>query len=97
MCASDLPCVAVVEGEPLIVGARFVVGAVTVIENAGNDAVAEPSLTEITMPLNAAFVPAGGVPESCPVAVLNEAQLGSPVTANVSAFPSASLAVGTNE
>src|SRR5258706_4307152 len=82
-----VPCVAVVEGEPLIVGARFVVGAVTVIENAGNDAVAEPSLTEITMPLNVAFVPAGGVPESFPVAVLNEAQLGSPLTANVSAFP----------
>jgi hypothetical protein len=92
-----VPWVAVTEGDPLIVGARFVVGAVTVIENAGNEAVAEPSLTEITMPVNAPVVPVGGVPESRPLAVLNEAQLGSPVTPNVSVLPSASLAVGTNE
>src|SRR5262245_995715 len=48
--AYAVPCVAVADGVPLIVGARFVVGAVTVIVNAGSDAVAVPSLTESTMP-----------------------------------------------
>jgi len=40
-----VPCVAVVEGEPLDRRRSIRRGAVTVIENAGNDAVAEPSLT----------------------------------------------------
>ena len=51
--------------------ADFLDGAVTVIENAVNDAVAIPSLTEITMPANAPVVPVGGVPESRPVLVLS--------------------------
>ena len=77
-------------------GLTVAFGAVTVIENAGNDAVAAPSLTEITMPANAPVVPVGGVPESRPVVVLNDAQPGIPVTPKVSVLPSASLAVGTN-
>ena len=70
-----MPCVAVVGGVPLIVGARFVVGAVTVIENAASDTVFGPSLTEIRMLLNVPVVP-GAVPESRPVRVSNAAQLG---------------------
>ncbi len=66
------------------------------IANAGSDAVAVPSLTEITMLPVPPVVPAGGVPLSRPVVVSNTAQLGRPVIANVSTLPSASLAVGTN-
>jgi hypothetical protein len=91
-----VPCVAVVAGEPEIVGGRFDVGAVTAIENAGNAALLAPSLTEITMLANVPVVPAGGVPESRPVLVSNVAQAGRPEIANVSAPPSGSLAVGTN-
>src|SRR5690606_1600888 len=44
------PSVAVVAGEPEIVGARFAgTAAATVIENAGSDAVALPSLTVMRM------------------------------------------------
>src|SRR5436190_21110588 len=76
---------------PEIVGGRF--GCVTAIENAGNDAVACPSLTLIAM---LADVPAAvGVPWSCPVVVLNVAQVGMFATLNVSVVPvSVSLAVG---
>ena len=49
------PTVALLEGEPVIVGARFV--CATVIENAGRLVVAVPSLTLITMP---EVVPASG-------------------------------------
>src|SRR5436190_23985110 len=57
------PVVAVVAGVPEIVGGRF--GCVTSIENAGNDAVACPSLTLIAM---LADVPAAvGVAWRCPV------------------------------
>src|SRR5690606_30352595 len=42
------PTVAEVGGEPLIVGARFA-AAGTSIENAGNEALARPSLTRMTM------------------------------------------------
>ena len=43
-----VPAVTLVGGVPLIVGARFG-GACTLIANAGSDADARPSLTEITM------------------------------------------------
>src|SRR5256885_1389465 len=87
------PVVAVVAGVPEIVGGRF--GCVTTIENAGNDAVACPSLTLIAM---LADVPAAvGVPWSCPVVVLNVAQVGMFATLNLSVVPaSGSLAVGVN-
>ena len=65
------------------------------IANAGSDAVAVPSLTEITMLPVPPVVPTGGVPLSRPVVVSNTAQLGRPVIANVSTLPSGSLAVGT--
>jgi len=46
-----LPATTLVLGVPLIVGAGVgaAVGAVTVIENAGNDAEVLPSLTEMSM------------------------------------------------
>jgi hypothetical protein len=91
-----VPCVAVVAGDPEIVGGRLAVGALTAIANAGNAADAVPSLTEITMLENVAVVPTGGVPLKRPVAVVNVAQLGRPAIANVSVLPSGSLAVGTN-
>jgi hypothetical protein len=43
-----VPAVTLVGGVPLIVGARFG-GACTLIANEGSEAVARPSLTEITM------------------------------------------------
>ena len=91
-----VPCVAVVAGAPEIVGGRLPVGARTVIANAGSDAVAVPSLTEITMLPKSPSCPSGGVPLKPPVVVSNAAQLGRPVIANVSTLPSGSLAVGTN-
>ena len=91
-----MPCVAVVAGVPEIVGGRFVVGAVTVIVNAGSDAVFGPSLAEILMLLNVAVIPLGGVPDNRPVPVSNAAQLGWPAIENLSVSPSGSLAVGTN-
>ena len=74
------PTVALLAGEPVIVGARFV--CATVIENAGRLVVAVPSLTLITM---LEVVPAlVGVPESEPSALLNVAQAGLPWMLNVS-------------
>jgi len=66
--------------------------ALTVIENAGSDTVAMPSLTAITMFECVAAVV--GVPAKRPVEVENVAQDGRLVIENVSAFPLASLAVG---
>ena len=91
-----MPCVAVVGGEPVIVGGRFVVGAVTVIENAASVAKFGPSLTEILMLLNVPVVPLGGVPDKRPVRVSNAAQPGCPAIENIKVSPSGSEAVGTN-
>ena len=90
---------AVAGGVPLMVGGVLVVGAVVVvvgreivIENDRSEALAWPSLTEITM---APSVPVQtGVPDSVPVAMLKEAQSGLSFTLNDSAFPSASAALG---
>ena len=71
-----MPCVAVVGGCPEIVGGRFVVGAITVIENAASDTVFGPSLTEIRILLNVPVAPLGGVPDRRPVRESNAAQLG---------------------
>jgi hypothetical protein len=91
-----VPTVAVVAGVPEIVGGWF--GAAwTVIVNAGNEALAEPSLALITMPVNVPAFAAAGVPVSWPVVVLKLAQLGLFAIANVSVPPSGSLAVGVNE
>src|SRR5262245_5063864 len=55
------PCVAVVGGEPVIVGA-LLAAALTVIENAASDALSEPSLTLMTIPLVVPTFAAAGVP-----------------------------------
>jgi hypothetical protein len=88
-------CVAVVGGEPLIVGTWFGV-ALTVIANAVSDAFNVPSPTLIAMPLVAPTSPAAGVPVSAPVLVLKLAQAGLFVMLNVRVSPSGSLAVGVN-
>ncbi len=91
-----MPCFAFVAGVPLIVGGRLVVGAVTVIANAGRAALALPSLTLMTMPEKLPVVPVGGVPVNAPVCMLKVAQAGLPAIANVSGLSSGSAAVGTN-
>ena len=74
-----MPACTDVPGEPLMVGAWFVdVAAVTVMVNAGSEAVALPSVTEITMPGYVPTCNAAGVPESWPLVVLNVAQAGLP-------------------
>src|SRR5262245_30173685 len=90
------PCITDVVGEPEIVGGRFGAG-LTVIVNAGIEALAEPSLTLIAMFANVPTFVVPGVPVSRPVAVLNVAQLGRLAIANVSVPPSGSLAVGPHE
>jgi hypothetical protein len=94
--AYAVPCVAVVAGEPEIVGVRLLVAAVTLIAKAGSEAEPAPSLTEMTMLPNVPVVPTGGVPVRRPKLGSNVAQLGRPVIANVNGSPSGSLAVGTN-
>jgi hypothetical protein len=89
-----VPTVADVGGLPVIVGAVFVAGAVTVIENAGSDAVLRPSLTEITMLLYVRTLLTDGVPRRRPVVVLNVAQDGRLLMENRSVLPSGSLATG---
>ena len=91
-----LPSVFCVGACQLIV-ALPVAGAVlvVVIENAGSEAVAAPSLTRMTMPL--ATPAAVGVPDRRPVAVLNVAQLGRLSIVQASVSPFASLALGWKE
>jgi hypothetical protein len=86
------PATTEVAGVPLIVG-----GAETVIENAGSDALAVPSLTEIVMFENVPTSVLAGVPVRAPVVVLNAAQLGLPVIENVSVPFRGLAAVGRNE
>ncbi len=87
------PTVTVVAGVPEIVGARFG-AAETVMENAGSEAVALPSETEIVIPLNVPAEPFGGVPLNLPVEPFKVSQDGAPDALNVSVSPSGSLAVG---
>ena len=83
-----------VGGDPEITGGEFGAAA-TVIVNAGNDAIAVPSLTLIVMFAN---VPAAvGVPWSAPVLVLNEAHAGRFPIENVNGSLFGSLALGVNE
>ena len=64
------------------------------IENAGSDADAKPSLTLMPMFANEPTLPAPGVPERRPVAVLNVAQVGRFVMLNVNVLFWASVADG---
>jgi hypothetical protein len=67
------------------------------IENAGSDFVALPSLTLMTMFEYVPIWDEAGVPVRLPVTVLNVAQPGFLATLNVSLLPSGSDAVGRNE
>jgi ethanolamine ammonia-lyase small subunit len=74
------------------------VGAeVTVMENAGRDALDAPSDTLITMPVYVPTLGAVGVPESRPVVVSNVAHDGLPAMENVRVPPAASEALGWNK
>ena len=91
-----MPTFPVVAGVPVMVGDLFGFGFTT-IENAGNETLLVPSVTEITMPLHVRACSANGVPDSWPVALLNPAHAGLFATLNVSLLPSASDAVGLKE
>ena len=100
MGAYGAPTCPVIGGDPGIVGGEFGGGGgggavVTVIVNAGNEAVAVPSLTLIATFAN---VPAAvGVPCNWPVVLLKLAHAGRLAIENVSESLFASLAVGVNE
>ena len=85
-----------VAGAPVIVGA-VLGGALTVSANEGNDVVALPSLTRMTMPDVVPTFAVVGVPLKRPVVVLNEAHAGLLWMLNVSGSLFASLAAGWNE
>jgi hypothetical protein len=87
-----LPTSVPLPGVPEMVGAE-----VTVMENAGREALDAPSATLITMPVSVPMLAAVGVPLSWPVAGLNVAHDGSPAMANVRVPPAASEALGWNE
>ena len=92
------PTVIVRVAVPEITGGRFapVAAADTAIENAGRDAIAEPSLTEMVIPDADPTSEAAGVPDKRPVAVEKVAHMGLPTMANVSEPTSGSVAVGWN-
>src|SRR5690606_37370290 len=91
------PTVAAVAGVPEIVGARLPgAAAATVIEKAGREAVALPSLTVMRMFECVPTCPDPGVPCSRPVDVLNVSHDGRFTMLNDSVSPSESLAVGVN-
>ena len=68
----------------------------TVIENAGSDALDDPSLTLITMPGSVPTLPAVGIPDSCPVPLLKFAHEGLAAIEKLSFAPLAALALGRN-
>jgi hypothetical protein len=89
------PAATEIGGVPLMAGALLPVA--TLIEKGASEALAVPSDTEIVTPLK--VMPTKlllGVPDKRPVVVLNAAQAGLLATENVSAFPSASVALGWN-
>jgi hypothetical protein len=90
------PTVTAVAGEPVMVGAVLDdVGAVfTVMLKGASDLFAFPSLTLMMMFAYEPTEAAPGVPDSLPELVLNVAQAGLPVMANVSGSPFASEALG---
>jgi hypothetical protein len=77
-------------------GARLL-GAVTVIANAGREAVARPSLTRMTIFEYVPTLAAVGVPLRSPVDAVNVAHVGRFVMLYVSLSPSGSEPVGLNE
>ena len=83
-------------GVPEIVGGGGDAAAVTVMVNAGSEAVWAPSLTLMTIGLEVPTSVVAGVPLSLPVLASNAAQKGLPVTAKVSLLPLASDALGWN-
>ncbi|MBK7250084.1 MAG: hypothetical protein IPI06_04125 [Gammaproteobacteria bacterium] len=98
-----VPTVAALDGDPPMVGAVLVgagagagadAAAETVRLNAASEALALPSLTEITIPLVVPTSPEAGVPLSTPVEVENAAHAGLFVIEKLSASPSASDAAG---
>jgi len=72
-----------VAGVPEIVGGGAEVDPVTVIENGGREADAEPLLTLITMPELVPTLAAAGVPLRLPVPALNVAHDGRLAMENV--------------
>src|SRR5258708_170598 len=68
----------------------------TVMENAGSEALAVPSLTEMTMLEVVPALAAAGVPLSLPVEVLNVAHEGPLLIENVKAAPLPPAALGVN-
>jgi hypothetical protein len=91
------PPLPTVAGLALRLTVGFAPAALTVIANAGREAVATPSVTLITMAGSVPTSVAAGVPLSCPVAMLKFAHDGLPVIENVMPLPAGSLAVGVNE
>jgi hypothetical protein len=87
------PTLAEVDGVPLIVGALFD-ESTTVIVNGVSPALTLPSLTRIWMLEYVPTLAAVGVPESCPVALLNVSHAGRFTTPKVIASPSGSEPVG---
>ncbi len=65
--------------------------------NAGSEALAEPSLTLITMFEYVPTAPVPGVPDSRPVLVLNVAHVGRLAMLKASVLPSGSDAAGWKE
>ena len=93
-----VPTTIEVAGLPEIVGGRLVLlgGAMTLTSNAGRTVCALPSETHTTIPRCMPTSAAAGVPDSSPVAVLNDAQAGFASMPKISASPSASAAAGVN-
>jgi hypothetical protein len=98
------PTVTAVPGVPEIVVAAPLGGgddpdeaAATVIANVGNETLALPSLTEMTMFAYEPTCALVGVPVRAPVDVLKVAHDGLFWIAKVSELPSGSRAVGVNE
>jgi len=83
-----------VAGIPVIVGGTT---AVTVIVNGTRVAAPVPSLTEIVTLGNVPTLDSVGVPDNCPVVVLNEAQEGIFTIENASTAPRGLDATGVNE
>ena len=73
--ANALPTFTLVGGVPLIVGALFSAFA-TVMANGASAVVALPSLTLMTMFEYVPALAAAGVPDNCPVTLLNVAHVG---------------------
>jgi hypothetical protein len=89
------PATAVVAGVPEMVGGGVDFDPVTVMENAGNEADAEPLLTLITMPEVVPTLVIAGVPLRLPVEASNVAHEGRLLTEkSMAPAPEGSEALG---